>query len=82
MINPARQVLQFRESHDQKGSQAGIEVRTGRKWRATEAVDKAESRLHPKDLAGTVAIGRAGLGTIPSAKYKARSRAKIWSRRK
>ena len=50
MVNRAREVLQYRESKDLKVSQADIEVRTGRKWRAQEAVDQAESRLRHKDL--------------------------------
>ena len=40
-----RQVLQYQESADPKVSQAGTEVRTGRKWKAAEAVSTAESRL-------------------------------------
>ncbi|KAJ8349798.1 hypothetical protein SKAU_G00249280 [Synaphobranchus kaupii] len=50
-------------------AEAGIEVRTGRKWRAPEAVDQAESRLRHRVLVGSVAIGRAGLGSIPTTHY-------------
>lgn len=70
MVARAREVLQYRESKDPKLFQAGIEVRTGRKWRAKEAVDQAESRLCHKELVGAVATGRAGLGTIPTTQYK------------
>lgn len=73
-VNRARRVLLYSESHDQKVSQAGIEVRTRRKWRATEVVDKVESRLLHKVLVETVAIGRAGQGSIPSANYKAKGK--------
>ncbi|XP_074527636.1 uncharacterized protein LOC141791255 [Halichoeres trimaculatus] len=65
----AREVLQYKESKDPKVAQAGIEVRTGRRWRAQEAVDQAEARLSHKELVGSVATGRAGLGTIPTTHY-------------
>ncbi len=42
-------------------SDAGIVVRTGRKWRAAEAVQQAETRLKHKAILGTMAQGRAGL---------------------
>ena len=41
MITHAKEVLQHRESSDPKVSHAGIVVRTGRKWRAREAVTLA-----------------------------------------
>lgn len=69
IVARARETLQCRESKDPKVSQAGIEVRTGRKWRAKEAVDQAESRLCHRELVGSVATGRAGLGTIPTTQY-------------
>ena len=43
---------------------AGIEVRTGRKWKAEEAVRQAEARLHHNRLVGVVTRGRAGLGSF------------------
>lgn len=43
MVARSRVVLQYRESTDPKVSKAGIKVRTGRKRRAQEAVDQAES---------------------------------------
>lgn len=66
----AREVLMYRESKDPKVSQAGIEVRTGRKWRAQEAVDQAVSRLRHKELVGAVVTGRSGLGSIPAIRYE------------
>lgn len=39
---------------------AGVEVRTGRKWKAEKVVEEAESRL---SLA--LVTGRAGLGYFP-----------------
>ncbi|XP_075893028.1 uncharacterized protein LOC142895694, partial [Nelusetta ayraudi] len=60
-----REALQYRDSKDCKVSSAGIEVGTGRKWKAAKAVEVAESRLRQKALVGVVAIGRAGLGYFP-----------------
>jgi len=45
MVTLSREVLLYRDSSYIKVSSAGIEVRTGRKWKAQEAVDQAESRL-------------------------------------
>ena len=66
MVTCAREVLQYREYNDPKVSKAGIVVRTGRKWRAQEAVEQAESRLCHSMLVGPVASGQAGLGSTPS----------------
>ncbi|KAL7871866.1 hypothetical protein SRHO_G00068490 [Serrasalmus rhombeus] len=68
-VSCAREVLQYRESEDPKVSQAGIEVRTGRRWRAAEAVDVAESRIWHKALVGVVTPGRAGLGSGTTCRY-------------
>lgn len=70
MVARAREVLQYRESKYPRVSQAGIEVRIGRKWRAQAVVDQAESRLCHRELVGSVATGRAGLGTTPTTHYK------------
>ena len=45
MVTRKREVLQYRESSDSKVYKAGIQVRTGRKWKAGEAVEVAEFRL-------------------------------------
>jgi hypothetical protein len=65
-----RAVLMLRDSIDKKISEAGIEVRTGRKWKASEAVAEAESRLKHQDIVGTVTQGRLGLGCIPKMRWK------------
>lgn len=52
-----------------------MEVRTGRKWHAQEAVDQAETRLRHNILLGRVATGRARLGSTPTPCYsKARGK--------
>ncbi|KAL4001244.1 hypothetical protein ACER0C_006543 [Sarotherodon galilaeus] len=58
MVSQSRELLQYREFSDPRVALAGIEVRTGRKWRAAEAVDIAVSRLQQRVLVGTVAQGR------------------------
>lgn len=50
-------------------SGAGIVVKTGRKWRAADAVMQAEARLKHKALLGSVAQGRAGLGRMALPRY-------------
>ena len=65
-----RAVMMLRDSQDQKIRDAGIEIRTGRKWKAEEAVAEAESRLRHQDLVGTVAQGRLGLGCVTRSSWK------------
>jgi len=44
-VAKTRLYLTLRDSEDEKVSKAGIEVRTGRKWSVTKAVEQAESSL-------------------------------------
>lgn len=53
-VTRAREGMQSRKSSNLKVAIAGIEVRTGRKWKAEEAVQQAELRLHHKRLVGVV----------------------------
>ncbi|XP_059199347.1 uncharacterized protein LOC131979398 [Centropristis striata] len=69
IVARAREHLQYSGSRDAKVSGAGIIVRTGRKWRAVDAVQQAESRLKHKAILGTVAQGRAGLGSQPATRF-------------
>lgn len=62
----AREVVQYRDSSDPKVAKAGIQVRTGRKWRAEDAVQEAVARLRHRTLVGVVTQGRAGLGSFPT----------------
>ncbi|XP_058485986.1 uncharacterized protein LOC131459868 [Solea solea] len=66
MVSRTREVLQYRESSDHKVSQAGIEVQTGREWRA---VDMAQSWLQYRALLGAVTLGRTGLGSSMTPRY-------------
>lgn len=53
-LTRARAVVHYRESSDPKVSGAGIQVKTGRKWRAEEAVQEAGARLRQRELVGVV----------------------------
>ncbi|XP_076860736.1 uncharacterized protein LOC143513938 [Brachyhypopomus gauderio] len=68
-VTRAREVMLYRDSADNRVSSAGITVRTGRKWKAQEAVEQAEARLRHGILVGTVAVGRAGLGSFTRPCY-------------
>lgn len=67
MVTRAREVLQYSDSTDTIVSKTGIEVWTGRNWRAQEAVNQAESRLQHSSLVGSVEVVRVGLRSIPRA---------------
>ncbi len=73
IVTRAREHLQYSGSRDAKVSGAGIVVRTGRKWKAAEAVQQAETRLKHKAILGTVAQGRAGLGSLRATRYDSAS---------
>ncbi|KAK0146184.1 hypothetical protein N1851_014501 [Merluccius polli] len=73
IVARAREHLQYSGSRDAKVSGAGIVVRTGRKWRAADAVQQAETRLKHKAILGTVAQGRAGLVSRAVARYDSAS---------
>ena len=61
-VSKIREALQYRESNDPMVSGAGIETRTGRKWKVVQELKTAESRLRIKTIIGTIADGKKGLG--------------------
>ena len=65
-VGKARLVMTLKDSKDKKVRAAGVEVKTGQKWSASKVVTKAECTLRHKDIVGTVAEGRQGLGTSKS----------------
>lgn len=79
MVTRAREFMMYRDSADKKVATAGILVKTGRKWKAQEAVDRAEARLQHNILVGNTAVGRAGLGSFPKPRYD-KARNITWSR--
>ena len=48
-VTTAREVVQYRDSSDPKVAKAGIQVRTGRKWRT-----EADARLRHRSLVEVV----------------------------
>ncbi|XP_061905517.1 uncharacterized protein LOC133651562 [Entelurus aequoreus] len=73
-VTRAREVVQYRDTSDPKVAKAGIQVRTGRKWRAEEAVQEADARLRHRSLVGAVTRGRAGLGFFPTPQLNTRGK--------
>lgn len=65
MVVHTREALQYRGSRDCKVLSAGIEVRTGRKWKAGKAVEVVESRLRQKGAGGHRGDRQSGLGLLP-----------------
>ncbi|XP_019617765.1 PREDICTED: uncharacterized protein LOC109465064 [Branchiostoma belcheri] len=61
-VTKARAQLMLQESRDELVSQAGVRLRSGKKWAAAEAVASATSRLKHRDIVGVVAQGRRGFG--------------------
>ena len=61
-IEKCRLVMTLRDSKDKKVSEAGVQIRTGRKWSASASVSQVESMLTLRDIIGNTCIGRQGLG--------------------
>ncbi|CAK6980931.1 PREDICTED: uncharacterized protein LOC107717409 [Scomber scombrus] len=62
--------MMLRDSKHCRVRQAGIEVRTGRKWSANRALKEAEEHLHHADIVGAVAQSRFGLDCTARASWK------------
>lgn len=60
----------YQDSSDKKVATAGILVKTGRKWKAQEPIDRADSRLQHNILVGNMAVGQAGLDSYVFAMTK------------
>ena len=58
---PSNPWRSLRLERDPKVAKAGIQVRTGRKWRAEVAVQEAAARMR-QSMVGVVTQGIAGLG--------------------
>ena len=61
-VTKIRTELLYKLSKDEKVAEAGIEVCSGRKWKASRELQVAEEQLHEKAILGAVAKGHAGLG--------------------
>lgn len=56
-VSRTREALVYQDSRDSRVASASIVVQTGRKWRAQEGLELAESWLRHTALLGTVATG-------------------------
>ncbi|KAJ8375377.1 hypothetical protein SKAU_G00059570 [Synaphobranchus kaupii] len=63
-----RLVFELRDSSDPFVQKAKAPVRTGRKWRAEQAVDQAISQLKHQEIVGWLQPGRSGLRWGPAPK--------------
>ncbi|KAL1266945.1 hypothetical protein QQF64_002620 [Cirrhinus molitorella] len=67
-----RLLLKLENSPDPVIRDAKVQVRTGRKWEVTQAVQQAITRLKHQEVVGFTQHGRAGLGWTTSTK--------VWSK--
>ena len=58
----ARSLVTMQQSKDECVRNAEVNMDAGRKWKVSEAVNKATSRLHHQEIAGIPNIGREGIG--------------------
>ena len=66
----ARQFMMIQECTDNKVKNAGIILKTGRKWKVEQAVQQATERLEHQDIIGTTTTGRQGLGCVTRSSWK------------
>ncbi len=62
----ARQLLELKDSPDPVVQNANSQVRTGRKWDASQAVHQAITRLKHQEVEGLIQHGKAGFGRTTS----------------
>ena len=74
-LGKARIFQMLRDSHDPLVKNAQPSVITDWKWKAKIAVENAESALKMKEIIGTVANGKAGLGLHPQCRWSKESMA-------
>ncbi|XP_076113544.1 uncharacterized protein LOC143081178 [Mytilus galloprovincialis] len=68
-VTKTRQVMTLRDSKDAKVRGAKVKIRTGRKWKAEEAVNEAETRLKHSVIVGVTAVGRQGFGMTTKTRW-------------
>lgn len=73
-VTRAREAMMYRDSSNPKGAQAGVMVKTRKKWRADDVVLQAGSRICHRALAGAMTRGRVGLETCPTPHYEAKGK--------
>ncbi|KAI8493134.1 hypothetical protein Bbelb_291380 [Branchiostoma belcheri] len=60
-VAKCRLVVTYKDSKDQKVTEAGVTTRAGRKWSADTCVEQAESMLKLRDVIGIPCVGKQGL---------------------
>ena len=68
-VSRAGVLLTIRDSKDPKVATSGIELRSGRKWTAGNAVQSAETRLQHDEIVGLTCHGRQGIGCQPTKQW-------------
>ena len=58
-------LMQLKQSSDKLVAENIPELKTGRKWKVADAVERAESRLKLDEVAGVGQTNRAGFGLLP-----------------
>ena len=58
-------LMQLKQSSDILIVENIPELKTGRKWKVADAVERAESRIKLDEIAGVGQTNRAGLGLLP-----------------
>ena len=61
-VAKTRNCVTLEQSRDQNIRGAGIQFKTGRKWRVEEKVQQEKSQLEMQKIAGIANVGREGLG--------------------
>jgi len=64
-----RRIMTLKDSKDGKVRNAVVQIRTGRKWSASKAMEDVECRLRHKDIVGIVCRGSQGLGTSKGQRW-------------
>ena len=62
--------MMIQECTDDKVKNAGIILKTGRKWKVEQAVQQATEKLEHQDTIGTTTAGRQGLGCVTRSSWK------------
>ena len=61
-IGKIRSEMMLKHSGDSFVRDSGIQVKSGRKWKAAEATEVAEQEVRFRDVVGATQTGRHGLG--------------------
>ena len=71
-VSKASALMQLRQSQDKGVAEHDWSLKTGRKWKVKEAVERAESRVRLMELTENGQFTKAGLGLVPREKVPAK----------